>query len=148
MPISMITTVPLRQAGYRFAYTALRCYWFLVRPRVAGRLCLLVHEHQLLLIRNTYGSRAWTFPGGMIKRGETPEVSTQREVREEGGITGVETHSLISAQHQRITPLLPREITPGMAAYRQWEMKASFLRYWWVGSPQSTRRTTSTALNT
>jgi ADP-ribose pyrophosphatase YjhB (NUDIX family) len=82
----MITTVPLRQAGYRLAYTALRCYWFLVRPRVAGRLCLLVHEHQLLLIRNTYGSRAWTFPGGMIKRGETPEVSTQRKVREEVGI--------------------------------------------------------------
>lgn len=90
----MMLTIPLRRAGYRCAYTLLRGYWFLVRPRVAGVLCLIVHEHQLLLIRNTYGRQGWTFPGGMMKRGEFPEVAVRREVQEEVGITLDDVHVL------------------------------------------------------
>lgn len=78
--------ITLRRAGYRCAYMLLRCYWFLVRPHVLGTLCLLVHAHQLLLIRNTYGRQDWTLPGGMMKRREDPELTIRREVHEEVGV--------------------------------------------------------------
>jgi ADP-ribose pyrophosphatase YjhB (NUDIX family) len=78
--------VPLLRAAYRCAYTLLRVYWFIVRPRVRGALALLIHADQLLLVRNTYGRRVWTLPGGMMKRREDPEAATRREVYEEVGI--------------------------------------------------------------
>jgi 8-oxo-dGTP pyrophosphatase MutT (NUDIX family) len=83
----MLPTIPLRRAGYRCAYMLLRCYWFVLRPQVTGTICLLVHERNLLLIRNTYGRHGWTFPGGRMKRREEPEVTIRREVREEVGIS-------------------------------------------------------------
>jgi len=78
--------IPWRRFGYRCAYALLRGYWFLLHPQVTGTLCLLVHERHLLLIRNTYGRHDWTFPGGMLHRGEAPETCAEREVREEVGI--------------------------------------------------------------
>ena len=90
----MRLTISLRRAGYRFAYAVLRGYWFLLRPQVAGALCLIVHEHHLLLIRNTYGQSDWTFPGGMLKRGEAPEVAIRREVWEEVGMSLDAVHGL------------------------------------------------------
>lgn len=83
----MRLTIPLRRAGYRCAYLLLRCYWFVLRPQVSGTLCLLVHGCNLLLIRNTYGRRGWTLPGGMMKRREAPEATIRREVREEVGVS-------------------------------------------------------------
>ncbi len=85
---SLITLIPipLRRAGYRCAYTLLRLYWFIIRPQVRGTLALLVHADQLLLVRNTYGRRGWTLPGGMMKRNEVPELAMRREVHEEVGI--------------------------------------------------------------
>jgi 8-oxo-dGTP pyrophosphatase MutT (NUDIX family) len=84
--VTSMRMIPLLRAGYRCAYALLRCYWFLARPQVMGTLCLLVHDQQLLLIRNTYGRQDWTFPGGMMKRREAAEATIRREVREEVGI--------------------------------------------------------------
>ena len=39
------------------------------------------------MIRNTYGRKRWTFPGGGIETGETPKEATKREVFEEVGIS-------------------------------------------------------------
>lgn len=55
--------------------------------------CLIECAGEFLLIRNTYGHRQWTFPGGGIKRGETPEVAARREAREE---VGIELSELVS----------------------------------------------------
>jgi ADP-ribose pyrophosphatase YjhB (NUDIX family) len=77
---------PLLRTAYRCAYMLLRVYWFIMRPRVRGALALLVHADQLLLVRNTYGRRVWTLPGGMIKRNEDPAAAMRREVHEEVGI--------------------------------------------------------------
>jgi mutator protein MutT len=71
---------------YRLAYVLLRIYWFVFRPAAAGVQCIISCERHLLLIRNTYGRQSWTFPGGGIAPGETPEAAVRREVHEEVGI--------------------------------------------------------------
>jgi 8-oxo-dGTP diphosphatase len=72
---------------YKVAYALLRIYWFLVRPERSGVQCVISCERHILLIRNTYGHQTWTFPGGGIDQGETPEQAAKREVQEEVGIT-------------------------------------------------------------
>lgn len=83
----MCIPIPLQRAAYRYAYALLRLYWYIVQPQVRGALALLVHDDQLLLIRNTYGRSGWTLPGGMMKRSEEPIVAMRREIHEEVGIT-------------------------------------------------------------
>jgi ADP-ribose pyrophosphatase YjhB (NUDIX family) len=67
-------------------YPWLRLYWFLARPRTFGVQCVIQHGGAILLVRNTYGRRQWTFPGGYIKRSETAEAAIRREVCEEVGL--------------------------------------------------------------
>lgn len=61
-------------------------YWFVLRPRTFGVKCVIEHDGEWLMIRNTYGRRHWTFPGGKVERGEEPRDAAIREVLEEVGI--------------------------------------------------------------
>ena len=79
----------LRRLGYRTAYRGLQVYWFVARPHKAGVKCLATHRGQVLLVRHTYGHRAWDVPGGSIKRGEAPPSAAAREMQEELGLDGV-----------------------------------------------------------
>lgn len=79
--------VPVKRLGYRFAYTVLRTYWFFRRPRLSGVKCVLTDGDEVLLVRHTYGPRAWDLPGGAIKRGESPVTAARREMNEELGVS-------------------------------------------------------------
>lgn len=81
----MRLSVQVRRVAIRFAYVGLRTYWFLLRPRVVGVKCVLTHGDDVLLVRHTYGSRAWDLPGGTVRRREAPRDAARREMHEELG---------------------------------------------------------------
>lgn len=70
----------------KLIYPLLKLYWFLVRPHTFGVQCVIQHRGAILLVRNTYGHKRWTFPGGGMARGETAEDAIRREVLEEVGL--------------------------------------------------------------
>jgi 8-oxo-dGTP pyrophosphatase MutT (NUDIX family) len=72
--------------GYRAAYTAMRAYWFVLRPEVSGVKCVLLNQGRVLLVRHTYGDPRWDLPGGSLKRGELPVDAARREMSEELGV--------------------------------------------------------------
>lgn len=48
-----------------------------------GSICVIERaEGAMLLVRHSYRN-SWGLPGGLLKRGETPEDAARREVREE-----------------------------------------------------------------
>ena len=86
----MSVTLRLRRLGYRLAYRILQVVWFVSRPHKRGVKCLVTCRDRVLLVRHTYGSRAWDVPGGAIKRGESPLSAAHREMEEELGLNGVD----------------------------------------------------------
>jgi 8-oxo-dGTP pyrophosphatase MutT (NUDIX family) len=81
----MRLSVQARRAGMRVAYVGLRTYWFVARPRIVGVKCILTHGDDVLLVRHTYGRRAWDLPGGTVRRREAPRHAAEREMQEELG---------------------------------------------------------------
>jgi 8-oxo-dGTP diphosphatase len=50
-----------------------------------GSLCLIEHDGQLLMLSQRH-REGWTFPGGLINRGEDASTAVVREVEEETGL--------------------------------------------------------------
>jgi 8-oxo-dGTP pyrophosphatase MutT (NUDIX family) len=80
--------------GHRLARAGLTLYRWLpggVRRRLirwwapsftVGTICAVFDGDQVLLVRHSY-RRHWGAPGGLLDRGEAPEATAVREVREE-----------------------------------------------------------------
>lgn len=66
-----------------------RFYWWLFRPNEYGVKVVVVLDGQMLVMRNSYGWKRWTFPGGKIDRGESPIEAARRETIEETGIVPI-----------------------------------------------------------
>ena len=80
-PVAVPVTLTLRRLGYRMAYRVLQVFWFVRRPPKEGVKCLVTCRDRVLLVRHTYGSRAWDVPGGAIKRGEPPLAAAHRDAQ-------------------------------------------------------------------
>jgi 8-oxo-dGTP diphosphatase len=71
---------------YKIGFPIVKIYWFIFRPKTSGAGCVIECNGNILLIKNTYGSGNWTFPGGGSKKNENIEETCRREVEEEVGI--------------------------------------------------------------
>lgn len=84
-----------------------KAYWYVVRPKTYGVKVLIEHDGKFLFIRNSYGKKLWTFPGGGKNKKETPQEAAHREALEEVGINLSESRHLgdytSTRQHKRDT---------------------------------------------
>ena len=75
------------QTAYRLGFPLARIWWRLRRPPHEGALVAVHVGPALLVVRSSYRI-AWNFPGGTIRRGETPEMAARRELADEIGLAG------------------------------------------------------------
>ena len=73
------------QTVFRLGFPVARLWWRIWRRPHAGALVAIHVGEALLLVRSSYRI-AWNFPGGGIRRGETPEAAARRELAEEIGL--------------------------------------------------------------
>lgn len=82
----MLRLIPpaLHRQLYRLAYE-LRRRWLRVRGGTLFGCSIAVRDNRgwLLMVRHSYGSGEWQFPGGGVGRDEPPEVAIRREIAEE-----------------------------------------------------------------
>jgi 8-oxo-dGTP pyrophosphatase MutT (NUDIX family) len=71
--------------AFRIAFPLAVAWWTLRRPRHEGAVVAVYVGVALLLVRASYRT-AWDFPGGGIRRGETPDAAARRELAEEIGL--------------------------------------------------------------
>lgn len=73
------------QLAFRLGFPLARVWWRLRGARREGTLVAVYVDQALLLVRSSYLNE-WNFPGGGIKRGETPDAAARRELAEEIGL--------------------------------------------------------------
>ena len=76
----------MKKIFYKIINPFRTAYWFIFRPKTMGVKMLIENNGRFLMIRNSYGHKQWTFPGGGVGRNEQPERAAQREAVEEVGI--------------------------------------------------------------
>jgi len=90
-----VSTEPISRRAHRAALRAYRWLPRLVRRWIVrtlapsytvGSICVIERpDGHILLVRQAYRTR-WGLPGGLLKRGEEPELGARREILEEVGM--------------------------------------------------------------
>ena len=70
----------------KVAHALRRVYWFIFRPDTHGVKIITLFQDEVVLIKNTYGHKTWTFPGGGVHAHESSRDAAKRELEEETGI--------------------------------------------------------------
>lgn len=72
---------------------------FMENNRKLSASCVVICEDKVLLVKHTYGAAAgkYLIPGGFSEDGEMPQVTAEREVLEETGVT-VKVNDLIAVR--------------------------------------------------
>jgi 8-oxo-dGTP diphosphatase len=73
------------RTAFRLGFPLARVWWRLRRKQHEGALVAIHVDRALLLVRSSYRVE-WNFPGGTVKRGETPDATARRELAEEIGL--------------------------------------------------------------
>ncbi len=96
-------------------------------PIIAASVALLRRDDLLLIQRNRAPSEGlWTFPGGRLEPGETPEQCAQREVKEELGLHAFALRPVRQLSHGQYrlqvfaTQGFEGEIVPDPVEVRAW----------------------------
>lgn len=84
--LHLILPAPLHRLAYRLAHW-LRVRWLRWSGRTIHGASMIARDGagRVLLVRHSYGSRLWAFPGGGLDRGEDPLAGAVREFAEELG---------------------------------------------------------------
>ena len=71
---------------------------------MSSRSCaFILQNNEVLMIRQFYkGEELWTFPGGRIEDGESPEEAAVREVKEETNLSIEVTDLIVEMYSERI----------------------------------------------
>ena len=107
------------RTAFRLGFPLARFWWRLTCPRHEGVLVAVYVGPALLLVRTSY-LVGWHFPGGGIRRGETPEAAARRELDEEIGLT--------------VSALLPAGVTCGV-----WDGRRTRLHFFELRLPEMPR---------
>lgn len=67
------------------AYRIMLIWWFVRRPNHHGTCVAIWVGPRILMIRHSYRN-GLTWPGGSVRRGETPADAARRELKEETGL--------------------------------------------------------------
>lgn len=79
---------PVHRVGLRIADATRKRWWQWRKPELQSCSVLAFDvSGQLLLIKQSYGTRDWRLPSGGVGRGEQPEQAARRELLEETGCT-------------------------------------------------------------
>jgi ADP-ribose pyrophosphatase YjhB (NUDIX family) len=88
---------PVIRIGMTGVFGLMRLRWFFTRPDTQGvQAVVFTPAGKVVLVRQSY-TRQWMLPGGGVEQGETGADAAAREAREEMGLSGWTSVSLLDA---------------------------------------------------